>query len=59
MSQKPKPTTPEEWLRLTNLYEAAMLKDKTTISKLKEEVNALRQKLKNSHLHKNGDREAF
>lgn len=48
-NQKPKPETPEEWLHLTNLYEAAMLKDKITISSLKDEVNKLRQKLKNSH----------
>ena len=46
---KPTPQTPEDWYRLTGLYEAAMLKDKETISELKEEVNKLRQKLKNSH----------
>ena len=46
---KPTPQTSEDWYRLTGLYEAAMLKDKETISELKEEVNKLRQKLKNSH----------
>ena len=46
---KPTPQTPEDWHHLTGLYEAAMLKDKKTIAELKEEVNKLRQKLKNSH----------
>ena len=46
---KPTPQTPEDWHHLTGLYEAAMLKDKKIISKLQEEVNKLRQKLKNSH----------
>ena len=46
---KPTPQTPKDWEHLTGLYETAMLKDKKTISKLQEEVNKLRQKLKNSH----------
>ena len=45
---KPTPQTPEDWHHLTGLYESAMLKDKKIISKLQEEVNKLRQKLKNS-----------
>ena len=43
---KPKPTTPEDWLHLTNLYEKAMLKDKQTIASLKEELNKVKQRLK-------------
>lgn len=46
---KPKPTTPEDWLHLTNLYEKAMLKDKQTIASLKEELNKMKQRLKSSH----------
>ena len=47
---KPTPQIPKDWHHLTGLYEAAMLKDKETISALQEEVNKLRQKLKNSQL---------
>ena len=46
---KPTPQALEDWHNLADLYEAAMLKDRTIISKLQEEVNKLRQKLKNSH----------
>jgi hypothetical protein len=56
---KPTPQTPKDWEHLTGLYETAMLKDKKTISKLQEEVNTLRQKLKNSHRVPKGDIEAM
>jgi len=56
---KPTPQTPADWHHLTGLYEEAMLKDRTIISKLQEEVNKLRQKLENSHRAPKGDIEAM
>ena len=55
----PTPQTPEDWHYLTGLYDAKMLKDRKIISKLQEEVNKLRQKLKNSHRVPKGDIEAM
>ena len=46
---EPMPQTIDEWKHLVDLGEEAMLRDKVTISKLKQEANKLSQKIQKYH----------